>query len=251
MHQNTNAVVIQDKNGKITTVHRKNDGQAPASTSVLPAPAPVRVSAPSTEQALAALSDLGVDIADSDYGKGNIAYLSTECPRVLNHLLEAVEQADPEDLPVWASRLGGKVMHDEYADQHDDDEEYEPTDYRGSYYRLIKTIPLGRKLFPNDDPNASRRKVEQVISTCETKMGWRPIQKNYTEVQAAMIAVAASKAIYSFEFKGRMEDIFWMADNLDQVETVLPEILERGDSSRGYIEALLENKSSALAQGVL
>jgi hypothetical protein len=48
-----------------------------------------------------------------------------------------------------------------------------------------------------------------------------------------------------------MDDIFFMADNFEKVIPLIPAILERGDTSQGYIKELLENESAALAEGLL
>jgi hypothetical protein len=241
MHQNTNPVVIQDKNGKTTTVHRKNAAAPVALASSLPAPA---LSTPlTTEEALRLLSEAGVDLHDTSDGRNNIAYL-TGHPRVFNEMLEAIEQCDEDSRTnVWTYLLGERVMR-----PTDDEDTY---DYRNSYWRLIKTVPLGGTLLPVEGSYGRRRDIQRVTSLCETKMGWPPGSKRYSEAQAAMIAVVASGRLRDFEFKGRMDDIFFMADNLEKVIPLIPAILERRDTSQGYIKALLENESIALADGLL
>lgn len=241
MHQNTNAVVIQDKNGKTTTVHRKNIVASSASASSLPAPS--LQEKPSRESALRALSSFGVDLSDSVYGRKNIAYLAETHPKVLNELIEAISESDEADL--WAYKLGKRDM---YPVDDEDDSFY---DYRKDYWRLIKTIPLASVLFPDREAGSRRRNFEQLVNLCDAKIGWPPSSKRYVETQAAMVTVVASGELMNFEFKGRMDDIFFMADHFEKVIPLIPSILERGDTSPGYVKALIENASAPLADGLL
>jgi len=243
MQQNTSPTVIQDKNGKTTTVHRKNISSTVASVSDLPAPS-LSIAAPTTtEEALRDLSELGIDLPGSSFGVDNIAYLAGY-PKVLHAVIESIKESDEDTKKdIWAFKLGEQSMHPDYeGDNHD---------YRSNYWRMIKTIPFGKALFPDMDANDRRRHLDRVVGLSERGMGWWPAAKKYTEVQAAMIAIVASGKFSNFEFKGRMSDIFYMADNLEKVIPLIPEILKRGDSSREYVEALINNEAKALSDGVL
>jgi hypothetical protein len=241
MHQNTNPVVIQDKNGKTTTVHRKNAIASDGSASAIPAPSLQTKLSP--EDALRVFSSLGIELSDTTFGKENIAYL-TGYPKVLEEVIEKIRESDDHTRKsLWAFKLGERVMH---PDHEEDD-----YDYRKSYWRLVKTIPLATLLFPEKVPYGHRQDIENVVNLCDSKMGWPPGSKKYVETQAAMVAVVASGQFRNFEFKGRMDDIFFMADNFEKVIPLIPAILERGDTSQGYIKELLENESAALAEGLL
>lgn len=241
MHENTNPVVIQDKNGKTTTVHRKQTATSSSSLSSLPAPS--LQEKPSRESALRTLSSLGVDLSDSIYGRKNIAYLAETHPKVLNELIEAISESD--EAALWTYKLGKRDM---YPHDDEDDSFY---DYRKDYWRLIKTIPLASALFPDKEDASRRLNFERLVNLCDAKIGWPPSSKKYVETQAAMVAVAASGELLDFEFKGRMYDIFFMGDHFEKVIPLIPKIMERGDTSRGYIEVLLENESAPLAEGLL
>lgn len=243
MHQNTNPVVIQDKNGKTTTVHRKQDSSSAISSSALPAPLLTAPTVSPTEDALHELSELGIDLSGSDFGAANVAYLTSH-PKTLSAVIDSIRESDEDTRTnIWAFKLRNQVMH---PDHEDDD-----YDYRKNYWRMIKTTPLGKTLFPDKDASSRRRDIERVIGVSERGMGWWPTAKQYTEVQAAMVAVVVSGKISDFEFKGRMDDIFYMSDNWEKVLPLIPTILERGDTSQGYVETLLENESVALANGLL
>lgn len=243
MQQNTSPVVIQDKNGKTTTVHRKNESTPSFTPSLLPPPSLVSPASSPVQDALRDLSELGIDLHGSDYGAANITYLAGH-PNTLNAVIEAIRESDEDTRKnIWECKIARLDMHPD-----DEDDDY---DYRKSYWRMIKTIPLGKVLYPGKDATSRRRDVDGVVRTSERGMGWWPTAKKYTEVQAAMIAVVAGGEVSNFGFKGRMDDIFFMADNLEKVIPLIPALLERGDTSRGYVEALLKNEAAVLDQGVL
>lgn len=245
MHQNTNPVVIQDKNGKTTTVHRKQDSSPAASLSTLPAPSlSLSTSAPSsTDDAFRKLSELGIELSGSEFGAKNIAYLASH-PKTLDAVIESIKESDEDTKKnIWEFKLGGMGM---YPDDEEDN-----YDYRKNYWRIIKTVHLGQSLYPEKDATTRRRDIDRVVGASERGMGWWATSKKYTEVQAAMVAVVASGKLSDFEFKGRMDDIFFMADNLEKVIPLIPAILERGDTSQGYVKALMENASAPLANGLL
>lgn len=241
MQQNTSPVVIQDKNGKTTTVHKKNSTESSSLGSAIPSPSLPKIDP--TADAIQQLADLGIDLSDSTNGGKNAEYLASY-PKVLHEVIEAIKASDEDTKKnIWEQKLSNREMH-----PLDDEDDH---DYRNSYLRIVKTTPLGKVLFPDRAASSRRIDVDRLFSQCERAMGWWPLSKKYVEVQAAMVAAIASGSPLTFEFKPHMDDIFFMADNLDKVIPLIPALLERGDTSRGYVEALLKNEAAALNQGVL
>lgn len=236
-------VVISDKNGKITTVHRSMSQQASGAKSSIPAPAVNEASGMTAVEAFSALQDCGVTLSDTNHGIDNISHLGKAHPKLLKQLVEAVEESDERTRSVWKHTLGTPAF---YPDHDNDD-----TDYSSYYRRFIHTTAIGTKLHPDATPDQCSRRIRDLVRVCEQKIGWSTHQKRYYETKAAMIVVATSANPYRFEFKGHMEDIFFIADNLEKVEPLIPEILKRRETSRGYIEALMENKAAALTDGLL
>lgn len=245
MHQNTRPVTIADKNGKITTVHRKDTASPSSQSAALPVPkiqtAPFTTY--SFDDALSALRSLDVELSDTEYGAQNIAHLARTNEKLLSEVINAVEDADDETRGIWRYALGERPKHPQYTGDNDD--------HSGYYRRCIKTIPIGSLIYAEGDGDQRARRIERLASGCGSKMGWQPHQKNYTEALAAMVVVAASGNEYRFEYKGRMDDIFWIADNLEKVKPLIPVIMDRKESSRGFIESLMNNKTSSLTGGIL
>lgn len=241
MHENTSPVVIQDKNGKITTVHKKNSTGASALGSSLPAPALAKVDP--TADARQQLNDLGIDLSEGEYGTKNAEYLA-RYPKTLHEVTEAIKESDEDTKKyIWEEKLKNNEMH-----PLDDEDTY---NYLNSYLRIVKTTQLGRLLFPDQSSGSLRLSIDRLTLQCEKAMGWWPTSKKYVEVQAAMVAVMASKKPLGFQFQLHMNDIFFMADNWEKVSPLIPAILDRGDTSQGYIKELMENESTALANGLL
>lgn len=246
MNQNTTPVIIQDKNGKTTTVHKKLHSGSPAGASIPQlggSKTPAEV--PTTDEAVASLAAWGVRVHDNT--QVNLQFLSETKPELLKTLIDTIGAADDHERSIWETALSMSAYVPE-------DEEDEPRRFLGHYHRFIHTIPLGVKLLPEESRSTGDRalyKIKQLSTPCERRMGWSPSQKQYREAKAAMIAVAVAGGEYKFDWKSRMEDIFWIADHLEDVEPLIPSLLERKDTSRGFIEALMENEASALTSGLL
>lgn len=220
--------VITDKNGRITTVHRKNAkvGKAKAM------PAPRR---DFTNEAMAAMSAMGANATYSESAASNLAYLAEHDPKLLSGI---IEQCATDDMAqkTWHVTIQYRKMFS--SDDPEADRE-NLVFCRG----MLELYPVASRISKADKqyiPGVIKLMVEDTLEYTQRYSGG-----DWGTVRLAMIA----KRFVTEEDQHGV--IFTMWRRLPEMIELIPELAQRGKVDGETLEILLDSETSALREGEL
>jgi hypothetical protein len=242
-----------NKNGVPVIKHVNN---TPAANSLgkasLPAPAQTRTgsSADVAERAIKEFESMVPEFLPVTLHE-NFRYLSEHHPKMLNRIMDEVRVATEAEANVWKFVLNEAI---DYKNIPSGDEEYEKEEYLHMQMSSLKThienVPLAVQLFPDDSPHMQGVNAYRLATRAYQVTRWGPSSGKYVETQAVMILGRTSD--YKMDrIGGHGDDIWFIADNMEKVLPLLPELMKRQQTSKGLIESLLSVDSPALLDGAL
>lgn len=239
-----------DKNGVTSTKWVRPVTSHPLTHSSLPAPAPaVKRGNPAVqaERAYLELKGLDHDLAAKFYTGQNLRFLAEYEPELLNCIMESARKADASGMAIL-TQIMEKGLPDRpfESDQAMDDflEKNIPP-----YYRIVKNLSLATALFPDKGTALQIDFTKGIAASAESAMGMSFKQEDCSRGQAAMIifGTTTGKSISDIS----EDDIAFVAENIDRIIPLVPELMKRKSSTRDLIESLWANDSQVLNEGLL
>lgn len=240
-----------NKNGVPVTKHVLATKALAAGKKMLPAPAVKASHVMLAERAVAALEGFGVDLADTHHQGRNLEFAAKYEPKIIDKIVAAVAEAeDDETREEWRRLLGDETWETPEPFRDSDEEASFISEGFHRYRQMVENTGLSMKLFPDASFGLREYKMRGLAQRAEGIMGWMPGDKKYVETQAVMILGTISDYKMN-RIAGHGDDIFFIADNMEKIKKVLPELMKRKPVDRGLIELLIKNESSVLTEGVL
>jgi hypothetical protein len=243
---------IVDATGKHTTVYKKP--QAAAILSMIPAPSASPVTDPD-EATIRALNDLTIIYGSltitSDRSFRNLRALATASPETLDAVVNHIESAGSVERDVWFFMLTRGRYDPE------DDSWVTADDLEGGelYRRCMVTYPLASRIAVHDTAFAPSSVVGSSVDVAEEMVDGN-FGDGYANLRAAVIVstmntVSANGANKPPERPGTAaSDTQYLAENIDAVERLLDELIERRTTDPEVVKLLLAS-APALAEGTL
>jgi hypothetical protein len=248
--------VITDVNGKITTVHKRSTG-FPTAKKGIPAPGMPLEPKYVTRQAMKDLEAVGINLVESPDGNKNLFHLAKRYPKELPKIVKRVQQAGDRERAVWEYLIGNTDLHNKKRSV---------LDMTPRHYRMWSTLlPMAIDLFTDLESAMLNSKtpmryythniqgLAEAIETTERNQGRFADDDAFRRVAAIMIAIKVNKAGTG---SGRIKDdqdadIDFINDNLDAVVPIIPQLMQRGSTERGFIEQLIASNAPSLNNGIL
>jgi hypothetical protein len=122
--------------------------------------------------------------------------------------------------------------------------------YETHYRRMIELVQLSVALLPDAPPGYRSHKIAERAEAAESITGVYPGDPEYVETKAWMI-VQEIESLRPDAFGSTAGARAFIAENLEKVMPLIPELLKRRTASEGVIRELLSNEASSLNDGVL
>lgn len=240
---------ITDKNG-VTAVRWTKPANETKASSVIPnvtaTPIPNRRT---FAGAMRELSGLGIDLSHYPRSATNgLRVLNKDHPQIFATVIDDINTADPATLAIWKNFFRESMPADAYT-------------HRSSYERMVVNAELTARLLEAIGTGIIKTprlfQIDTIATTLEASLGVRPGDERYNEVQAGIIHCTLTHPdritrITSDEWyrNADREDLKYIAENLDRIIPLLPELCKRRDPTRHSIETVLA-APAALAEGAL
>lgn len=194
----------------------------------------------------------------------NLSLLIRHAPELLDKVIASCNRNEMLERDYWANLISSSTLYPTSARETN-----ESVDHFLNYYRVsLGTISCmnrlkdeGLPLVSNDWETVSIWKYQsQVDALLETH---RSMGKSFSEETAEATALFAYirdwyhltpfdiRDTPSVRYEANKEDIEYMAQNLESVYSVLPELLSRGVTDSDLIKAMIESPASVLNEGEL
>jgi hypothetical protein len=207
-----------------------------------------------TRQAMKDFEAEGIKVLNSPHGNKNLFHLAKRYPQLLQELLGRVQKAGDLERSLWGHMITQLPLH-EFS--------YSVSDRTPHYYRKwFSLLPMVLDLFPrveahnsNHEPRILHDRINslaEVIANAEHKRRFFADDDGYRRVKAIMTVVQTDKAASGTgRVKDRNEDIDFIAEHMDAIEPIVPELMRRGTSDRGIIGQILSSDARSLNDGIL
>lgn len=240
-----------DKNGRMVTRHVTISGPATAGGSNLPEPAPAVEERPRRTFAgtVRELENLGISINRYKPRKDAVRMLAKHAPEMLERIMDAIATADAPTRERWGRQIENEANNAFRHNSAGGERMLANTDLTA---RLASAI--GSDILQS--PHLFR--TDNLAIDIEEVTGIAPGDPRYNEVQAAIIycgitnpaQVSRTNTDLSYLDTHR-DDIMTIANNMDRVFEILPELCKRRDASRHAIHALGDTDAPSLISGML
>lgn len=211
-----------------------------------------------TRQAMKDFEAAGIKVLDSSYGNKNVFHLAKYYPALLTELLERTRSAEGREKEVWNHLLGNEMWFNPGRPIPDRTQE--------NYRKWLDLLPFVTDLMWDERESGFKKQhygrhlvflidrlVQSIIQVLRNgNDSYRPEDDSYKKVKAILAVITIDKAAGGKgAINGKDEDIAFFEENLDVIEPLARDLLERGTSDRGIVQSMLTSPSSALNSGLL
>lgn len=247
---NLTPVVITDKRGRTTTVHRRLD-KSGASKSALAEQAIINPNSTAEYERFKpkgqkAFRDMGMN------GFGGVTVKNMTCIAMLDEpLLDRIVARCKEggvEAKLWRINLA-------YSDSFNAKDPACNPRVLEQYREALDLYPLALKVLSVDKPldetdlGSIHSKVDTIINSAERFTEHEDY--DLRTMKAHMLASAIKPFGYDDDDSNVVETLEFIADNIDAVVERLPILIARGDRDAGLLDELLSAENTPLIEGVL
>lgn len=228
-----------DKNGVTSTKWIKPIAATTQPRS-LPAPS-VAVATPAAraKEAVQELESLGYDLTAYPATVHNLTFIAEHDPFLFDQTMQNARATDTEGL-----RFLGQLMGENTLSEDNDWDEDQRQRTLTAYYRVCRNLSISSAF-------NSLTKIDSVAYVTENALGMTHRDEDISRAQALMIINRVTGESVFDIADDQKDDIAFIANNLEKVIPLIPDLLMRQDASRGLIEALWTSQHSALNDGIL
>ena len=230
--------VVTDKNGRITTVHRKPTGMKTSAR--IPAPA-VKVPAKHKKRAAAALEAMGMDAPTDSQITKNMTYLAERAPLLVNDIVERCTSCSDTEWQLWNNQLDRRMFSDSSDPMTN---EYPLYELRARLELFDTAEQINKSQGPQFQSPAG---IDYLIvkaseASYEAKLDW-----HFAKVRMVMNNVLDGniRDIHDATFT---PEIF---NRLPRLLEIIPELRKRGANKADSIIMLMDSDSGVLIDGEL
>lgn len=255
MNSNLHPEVRINKNGVPVIKHVK-DGASPSGSPQRRMYTPPPLSGPKlvTRQAMKDLEATGMKVIESKHGNANLFLLAKRYPETLQTLLRRVQTADEPERRMWEHMITEVPTHEDGRMMSDR--------VLSTYRQWFSLLPMALDLFPrveehnrDHEPRILHARIKSLadsIAQVEHRKQRFAEDDGYLRVKAIMTVIQTDRAAGGRgSINDRDEDIDFIADNMDAIEPIVPELMRRGTTDRGIIQQILSSDTPALNNGIL
>jgi hypothetical protein len=250
--------VITDVNGKITTVHKRSAAGFPTVKKGIPAPGMPLEPKYVARQAMKDFEAVGINLVETPDGNKNLFHLAKRYPKELSKLVKRVQRAGDRERAVWEHLIGQTDLHNGKRSV---------LDMTPRHYRMWSTLlPMAIDLFTDLEGAMSSsnnpmqyytqniRGLAEAIESTERRQGRFADDDGFRRVAATMIVIKVNKAGTGSGQTNKETldtDIDFITENLKAVTPIIPQLMQRGNAERSFIEQVLASNASSLNNGIL
>lgn len=240
--------VVTDKNGKITTVHKRQ--QSSASRVDMPPPAAKKSPKQAAKEAMDRLKANNMDLFSSPSNNAVFFYLAaTAHTEIMERLVSAAENCPSgEERNVWMRVIGDSVV---------------PT--RGTLYwntgwmryqHLDALVPLAVSLEADGRHGRYYKQADRLIDKVMYSFTQHHQDREFLQAAAIVLHLndennPMKRDITVKDAQKYLPEIEFISTHIENVKKILPALGARGKTDRGTVEALISSASPSLAQGAL
>lgn len=232
---------------------RKVSGTTPADVAYPSSRKPDHPVKVATRKAVKRLIDAGVMVRQSREGYPGVFSMVKHAPELMDETIRIARKSGKRGKAVWAELLSGHFAVP-------DAESAEKTHSFNLQIASLAVEKMSPKLYPANIPSGARSAISTVRGTIRDINYLRPDVTDFTSMARAYEIYADIQKLKTGPMYNRkhprvsrenIDEIAFIAENLEDVRSILPELKKRKTTDSGIITEMLNSGTTPLLDGIL